>query len=169
MSVTRYFSLESLASSHISVRRSVIPWATEGDRSWKMRLPLSRIKSSLFLHVANLYTSNLWTSQDSRGPFWISWPTWYLYFIRWVREILTFRRKVEAIFFPKAYSPLPRTHILYSSLRVVEISNPIGSHVPQRHNFPGDISPQFFCLYECSAPTSPYALSENHSWTHHSQ
>ena len=76
----------------------------------------------------------------------------------------SFWRKDEAKRFRKSSSPLPRTSLLCPRLRVEEISTLIGSHVPIRLNYPGDIFPQFCWSCWYYSPTSAYALSTNRVW-----
>ena len=58
-------------------------------------------------------------------------------------RVLTLRRKGKAKRFTITSSPLALTHLSYSVCHVVEISTPIGSHVPPQSNFPGNINPWF--------------------------
>ena len=80
------FSLALLTSSQFSVRHVFLTWSTEVDQWWETSLPLSRIKSTICLHVENLGTSCSQKSRDSGVPGRLFSLTLYLKFLRWVRE-----------------------------------------------------------------------------------
>ena len=152
-----------------SVHYSFLPWAPEGNQHGKMRLPPSRLKSTVCLHVVNLVISLLQTSQGSEGLGRISWPAPYLELLQWVRRILYFQGKGEAKRFPESPSTLPQTNLPCYLWRVVEISTPIVSRVPLQFNFHGDLSQQFCWSCKCFSPTYLYAFSSNHVWNLHTR
>ena len=77
-------------------------------------------------------------------------------------RISDFTKKRRGNFFPYSSSPLLKINLPYYLWRVVEISTPIGSHVPPLFNPPGDIYPRFFWLCKFSAPTSLYEFLAYH-------
>ena len=76
---------------------------------------------------------------------------------------LTKKKRVKM--FPKEASPHLQTSLFYYLWRVVKRSAPIGSYVPQRCNFPGDIPPWFCWSWLCSVPIYLYVIRTNHVWT----
>ena len=91
-------------------------------------------------------------SRDSGGPGWIYLPESYSEFLRWVREFMTFRRKVKPKRLPKASSSVPQMCLPYYLWHVLEISTPLGSHVPFQYKFPRGITPRFSDCVDVSLP-----------------
>ena len=104
ISTTKPLSMESFASSCFSARHSCITWVLEGGWRRRMSLPPSWDKLALCSLAENLGTYLLLTSLDSGVPIWISWTSPYLDLLRWVKGILSFWRKDEAIFFRIIFS-----------------------------------------------------------------
>ena len=142
MSPTKLFSLVSLASSRFFWTSCFSSMITIRWLHFKNAHAPVTSQISYALSLWELRYFSFLTSLKSRVLIRISWPAYYLELLRWVRVVLSFRRK-DKEFFSKSSSPLPQTRTPYPWWRVVEISTLIVSFVTLRCNSPGDISPQF--------------------------